>query len=805
MHILNIAEKPSVAKSISKILSQSIVTSRGKHKYCPNITFKYNNDTFTFTSVLGHIYNLNFCKKYIWESIDPKILFYEPLTKKIQEDFINLQKNLEEQSYKANKVIIWTDCDREGEHIAQQIYNIIKSKNNIEIKRARFNAISRNDVTRALENLVNININEADAVDCRMEMDLRIGSSFTILQTLTLKSFFKSRHVISFGPCQIPTLGFVIERFFQIEKFKEEDFYSLEINIKSDTWTWKRGNIFDKNCITYFYNMLINYNLLIIKKEVSSVSKMKPLPLRTVELQKLCSSIFKISSHKIMEIAESLYNKGYISYPRTETDAFPKNFNYKNILDKIISDSTYTDIILSIKNNINLPRSGKNNDMAHSPIYPLKGGGDLTGLDRKLYDFITRRFLGSLCADAKGLETYYELLIKKEIFYIKGLKITERNYLDVYTFDKWNNKEIQDYELNKEIKEFSIEIKNGRTTPPYFLTESELITLMDKNGIGTDATIHEHIQKIQERGYVYKFKNYIIPKKLGIGLIKGFIHLNMEVNKPFLRRDLEINLKKICLGEINKKSVIDNEINTYLKLYIYFNDNIKIFREVVENTIKSKIDVLDKFNISDDESSDNKKGDVSFGDIKKVKDSKVNKESECNNFKEGECSNFKDGECSKKVKDGKFKENECNKKVKDIIFKVNKENECNEKDENKIKVTCKREHNNKKEEYNKTKFTSKKEEYNKTKFISKKEVNDLQCFCKVPSQYYCEDTQLIYKCGLSPQRCHFTKIENVKCNCNFEPKILMSFTEANKNRKFFKCKKAYKPCKFFKWAESSNN
>ena len=81
--------------------------------------------------------------------------------------------------------------------------------------------------------------------------------------------------------------------------------------------------------------------------------------------------------------------------------------------------------------------------MAHSPIYPLKGGGDLTGLDRKLYDFITRRFLGSLCADAKGLETYYELLINKEIFYIKGLKITERNYLDVYTFDKWNNKEIK--------------------------------------------------------------------------------------------------------------------------------------------------------------------------------------------------------------------------------------------------------------------------------------------------------------------------------------------------------------------------
>lgn len=301
-----------------------------------------------------------------------------------------------------------------------------------------------------------------------MEMDLRIGSSFTILQTLSLKGLFSTKKVVSFGPCQIPTLGFVVERYWEIENFIEEDFYFLELKIDEDIWLWKRGHVFDKNCISYFYNMLINTIPIVIKKDVKPVTKLKPLPLRTVEFQKICSSLLRISSHKLMTIAESLYNKGYISYPRTETDSFNKNFNFKSLLNKLSTGDEYSEIIENISKNIKLPRSGKNNDMAHSPIYPLKGGNDLTGTDKLVYNFIIRRFLGSLCDDAKGLETSYELKLDKEIFYIKGLKILERNYLEVYTFDKWNNKEINDYEINKEIKKYNLDIKIGKTTPPSF-------------------------------------------------------------------------------------------------------------------------------------------------------------------------------------------------------------------------------------------------------------------------------------------------------------------------------------------------
>ncbi|EQB60173.1 dna topoisomerase iii, partial [Vairimorpha apis BRL 01] len=346
MKILNISEKPSIAKLISSLLSKTVTTKKGYHKYCPNIHFKYDTNDFIFTSVLGHLIELNFIIKYKWEQIDPKILFKESVYKKVQDELKSVSDNILKQCSGCDLVVIWTDCDREGEHIAQQIHDIIRgggdlidvdgndidegcieedvieedgddidingidntgsivnilnrsnsnNKNhipnnnitnnsnrnitnnsnrnitnnsitnisnnnikNIKIKRARFNAITKTEIITALKTLTNINKNEAHAVDCRMELDLRIGSSFTILQTLSLKHLFNTKRVISFGPCQIPTLGFVVDRYFEVKEFVKEDFYSLNCVVNGDVFKWKRGCIFDKNFVVFMFQLLEN-------------------------------------------------------------------------------------------------------------------------------------------------------------------------------------------------------------------------------------------------------------------------------------------------------------------------------------------------------------------------------------------------------------------------------------------------------------------------------------------------------------------------------------------------------------------
>lgn len=529
MIILNVAEKPSVAKSISSILSKYINTTKSPNKYIMNYRFKYQNTQMIFTSVLGHLFTTDFTNASNWALTDPRTLFHAPITKKINEP--SIKANIQNLCQKVNQVIIWTDCDREGENIAKEIVEVVLEKcPNMEIRRARFNAITYGSITGALDSLGVVNERESDAVEARIELDLRLGSAFTRIQTLRMSSYIakdgsspnssnKNAHnvemnnlalinahneksneknvphkehlhnnnenfthdgdylhdennvnshndkineqkgvkgrVISYGPCQVPTLGFVVDRMLAKENFIPEDFFTLTLTVQKklkDVFTWHRGNIFDKNFVIHMFSLLKTKNGIVTEASKKPKEKKKPLPLRTVEFQKSCASLFKMSSHAVMTIAEKLYTKGYISYPRTETDSFPSNFNHKEIVAALMPDPSYAPFCDKLGGDLFMrPFTGKNNDMAHSPIYPLKNGIGLTGDERRIYDFVARRYLACISKNAVGEETCVTVLVGREEFKIVGLKIKERNYLEIYTFDKWDEKAINDYFVNEVI------------------------------------------------------------------------------------------------------------------------------------------------------------------------------------------------------------------------------------------------------------------------------------------------------------------------------------------------------------------
>ncbi|KAG5859919.1 topoisomerase IA [Encephalitozoon hellem] len=648
MRILNVAEKPSVARSISSILSKEISVRRGLHQYCPNIQFDYG-DQMIFTSVLGHLLSSDFERKSRWDEIDPEMLFTERIVKFVHPDFAKIKENIEREALRSDMVVIWTDCDREGENIGRQIRDIVLKVKKIDVKRARFSGITLKDIEGALENLGEINEAEADAVDVRMELDLRIGSAFTRLQTLSLGLAGEEKKIVSFGPCQVPTLGFVVERAKERERFVPEMFWTLKFKAKNkkleDEFTWRRGSVFDKNCVICFHRELEGGSARIVLKEMKERTKYRPLPLRTVELQKKCSSYFKLSGHKVMEIAEGLYNRGYISYPRTETDVFDKKFDFKYILNKLSRDSKVGEYAERLARGFNYPRNGKNNDMAHLPIYPLKEGTGLSGGDRDIYDFICRRFLGCISKDAKGLETRYELKIGMEVFDLNGIRVVERNYLEVYYYDKWDDREVSDFAM-EELVSGDLYISEGETTAPKYLSEAELISLMDKNGIGTDATIHEHIQKIQERGYAIKVGEEIRPLGLGTALIDGYERFGLNVSKPELRKNLEINLKRICHGEIDGKRVVYEGILAYRDIYTLLKRNIKEFVGILRKGIGEDVGRLNP-----------------LGGRKSRKDA-----SRTRGMEESRSSGTK----SNGSKDGGIRKMECDCKVEAKVLKVKK-------------------------------------------------------------------------------------------------------------------------------------
>ncbi|KAJ3370037.1 hypothetical protein HDU91_006698 [Kappamyces sp. JEL0680] len=282
------------------------------------------------------------------------------------------------------------------------------------------------------------------------------------------------------------------------------------------------------------------------------------------------SKNLKINSDEIMKIAEKLYNEGIISYPRTETDVFAPTFDVMSLIEKQTSDpnwGTYATGLLNGK--FKQPRKGSHNDEAHPPIHPVRSATNLVGNEKKLYDFITRRFLACCSMEARGQGTQISLTLGGEGFSASGLVVLERNYLDVYPFDQWNGNKVGAFVQGETVDPSALELKQGSTTKPNYLTEAELIGLMDKSGIGTDATIHEHIKTIQTREYVNKEGEYFVPTVLGMSLVMGYDQMSIDISlsRPELRALMELNMKNICNGTMSKEQVIREVSEMYKETF----------------------------------------------------------------------------------------------------------------------------------------------------------------------------------------------------------------------------------------------
>ncbi|KAK1129739.1 hypothetical protein K0M31_019453 [Melipona bicolor] len=584
MKVLNVAEKNDAAKNIAGYLSRGTCNRReGLSKYNKIYEFTSKlwnqNCEMIMTSVSGHLLNHDFTGVYRkWHGCHPLTLFDAPVVKDcLEENSIKIKKTLEKEVKKCNALIIWTDCDREGENIGFEIIEVCRAiKPNIRIYRAKFSEITQVSINTALQNLSEPDKAVSDAVDVRSELDLRIGAAFTRFQTMRLQQVFPrslADMLISYGSCQFPTLGFVVERFLAIERFKPEPYWKLKVmDIRDDIsveFRWARGRLFEKLPCEVFLDICLKQPKATVLKVLSKPkNKWRPLPLDTVELGKQGSRKLHLSAKETMRIAEKLYTQGLISYPRTETNIFPKELNLVPLVSEQINNPAWGNFAQQLLEKGPNPRQGKKSDQAHPPIHPTKYADSLNGNEAKVYEFVVRHFLACLSSDAVGQETTVEIDIAGEKFGANGLQIIEKNYLNVYIYEKWSNKEIHIYQEGQAFQPTSIDMVQEETCPPRLLTEADLISLMDKYGIGTDATHAEHIDTIKSRQYVgLTDGKYLIPGKLGIGLVMGYDSMGFEMSKPNLRANLEKDLQLICDRQKNPKDVLETQIKNYRDVF----------------------------------------------------------------------------------------------------------------------------------------------------------------------------------------------------------------------------------------------
>lgn len=551
------------------------------------------------TSVRGHLASQDFPPEYGWNNCNPIVLFEAPIATLYKEDVAPLERNLRTLSKQVAAVILWLDCDREGEAIGKEVQDVCLASNpRLQIYRARFSTVLPQEIQTALHSLGRLNLHWVAAVETRSELDLRVGAAFTRFQTLRLKRKFEGMdQVLSYGPCQFPTLGFVVERWARIETFVPETFWYIELSLRVNNgpedgptvaasemvpsshqnyathnpnrqihFTWQRGRLYDRLLTLILYETCLQSGHAVVQSlEGRSKNKWRPVPLNTVELQKRASRYLRIGSETLMGAAEELYQHGYISYPRTETEKFSHEFAHRPLIQQFTSVPEFGAYANKLLNDggFQVPRAGQHDDKAHPPITPCKAVdpatiGDMT--QRKIYTLVVKHYLACCSRDAVGKETSLTVLMATEHFVAKALMILERNWLEIYhPWERWSTGqgELPHLEVGSRIAPSSLLMKTGTTTAPQPLSEVELISLMDRHGIGTDATIAQHITTIQDRSYAIKDANQkFVPTPLGIALVAGYNSMGYQLNKPDLRRETEAECNNIASGQKTKDLVL---------------------------------------------------------------------------------------------------------------------------------------------------------------------------------------------------------------------------------------------------------
>ena len=159
---------------------------------------------------------------------------------------------------------------------------------------------------------------KADAVAARSELDLRAGAAFTRFQTFRIDGRYDdvTTNVVSYGPCQFPTLGFIVARQLEIDAHDSKPFWKVELATTVENrrvaWQWRRKRVYDEGVAALLFDRVRSAaaTATIARVEPKPAVRQKPIPLCTLELQKRASKWLRLAPDATMEVAEKLYARG---------------------------------------------------------------------------------------------------------------------------------------------------------------------------------------------------------------------------------------------------------------------------------------------------------------------------------------------------------------------------------------------------------------------------------------------------------------------------------------------------------------
>lgn len=575
---LIIVESPTKTKSISKFLGKEykLLSSYGHIRDLPQ-------------KELGVDTEKNFEPKYVISVKTRKAV-----------------KELREASKKSDLIILATDEDREGEAIAWHILKALKISEENNYQRIAFHEITKTAIKKALENPRKIDMNLVDAQQARRILDRLVGYK---LSPFLWKKVVKG---LSAGRVQSVAVRLIIDREREIKKFKPEEYWSIEANlkkknekdefianlIKKDGKKLEKLAIKDKNEADSILKDLKGVEYQVSDVQRKEKNKYPAPPFKTSTLQQEASRKLGFSTRQTMRLAQQLYEglkigskgrTGLITYHRTDSlnlsdeslkDA--RDFIRKEFGSKYASESPKT-----------YKTKTKGAQEAHEAIRPTKANLSPDEIEKyldkrqyKLYRLIWQRFIASQMNPAILDNVSADIKAKKYIFRATGSTIKFDGFLKVYPSKlKENNLPLLD---KNEILELVKLISDQHfTQPPARYTEASLVKILEEYSIGRPSTYASIISAIQDRGYIEKDdQKRFTPTEIGF-IVTDILkeHFPKIVDVEFTAR-MEEGLDKIAEGKRKWQEIIK-------EFYEPFQANLdKKYEEVEKKKIEEPTDKI---------------------------------------------------------------------------------------------------------------------------------------------------------------------------------------------------------------------
>ncbi|EGT4617522.1 DNA topoisomerase III [Clostridioides difficile] len=566
-HNLVIAEKPSVALSISKVIG---ATSR-RDGY-------YDGNGYRVSWCVGHLIQMAnpdaYDEKYAKWKIDdlpiiPKEYKYE-VAKATKKQFAVLKKLMNDKEI--DTVINACDAGREGEAIFRLVYLQASCKK--KMKRLWISSMEDSAIKDGFDKLKEGKDydNLFESAQARAIADWLVGMNISRLYSCLYKQNY------SVGRVQTPTLSMIVKRDDEIANFKKEKYYTVELEL--DGFSLSTERIDSLEVAEQLKNLIegrIEITDVIQKEKVT-----KPdLPFDLTTLQRECNKYFGYSAKQTLDYAQSLYEKKLITYPRTDsryltTDMITSTIN--NILGQNDFDTQRIKVIFN---------SSKVTD--HHAIIPTVSSmsEDLSSIpesEAKVYRLIFNKLHASVGYPLIENTTKIVAIFDGFEFTSSGKVIKEEGftkYLREYKSKKNEDMELPNVSIGDVLNIENKEIKEKFTQPPKHFTEDTLLKSMEiagnaalekdveveRKGLGTPATRAGIIENLIFKGFIERDKKNLIATNKGISLITivADTFKSAETTAKW-----EMELVNISQGKSSKEEFlkdIENEIRNELSHY----------------------------------------------------------------------------------------------------------------------------------------------------------------------------------------------------------------------------------------------